>query len=62
MAVGSNVTAFKLGDAVFGFCYNAFAEYACAKETRLAKKPENMTYEQAACVPVAGISRNPGAS
>jgi NADPH:quinone reductase-like Zn-dependent oxidoreductase len=53
-SVGPNVTRFKPGDAVFGACYGAFAEYACAKESSLALKPANVTFEQAAGLPVAG--------
>jgi NADPH:quinone reductase-like Zn-dependent oxidoreductase len=55
-AVGSNVTALKPGDEVFGNCPGAIAEYACAAETGLVKKPEHMTFEQAASVPVAGYT------
>src|SRR2546426_6890033 len=49
-AIGRNVTRFKPGDEVFGACPGAFAEYACASETALAGKPENVTFEQAASV------------
>jgi NADPH:quinone reductase-like Zn-dependent oxidoreductase len=55
-AVGRNVTQFKPGDAVFGTCSGAFAEYACTSESVLAIKPDNMTFEQAASVPVAALS------
>jgi NADPH:quinone reductase-like Zn-dependent oxidoreductase len=55
-AVGGKVTRFKPGDAVFGACGGAFAEYACAPERALAIKPENVTFEQAASVPVAGLT------
>jgi len=55
-AVGRNVTQFKPGDAVFGSCHGAFAEYACASESALAMKPNNVTFEQAASVPVAAYS------
>jgi NADPH:quinone reductase-like Zn-dependent oxidoreductase len=55
-AVGKNVTRFKLGDAVFGTAHGAFAEYACAPEARVALKPEIVTFEEAAAVPVAGIT------
>ncbi len=47
-AVGSNVTQFKPGDAVFGACRGAFAEYACAREEKIAMKPDSVTFEQAA--------------
>jgi NADPH:quinone reductase-like Zn-dependent oxidoreductase len=55
-AVGKNVMAFKPGDRVFGCCGGAFAEYACASEAALAVKPANMSFEQAAAVPVAGLT------
>jgi NADPH:quinone reductase-like Zn-dependent oxidoreductase len=55
-AVGRNVTQFKLGDEVFGLCRGAFAEYACASESKLARKQENVTFEQAASVPIAGLT------
>ena len=52
-AVGKNVTRFQPGDAVFGAARGAFAEYVCASENRLAVKPANLTFEQAAAIPVA---------
>jgi NADPH:quinone reductase-like Zn-dependent oxidoreductase len=55
-AVGGNVTQFKPGDEVFGSCRGAFAEYACAAETALVTKPDNVTFEQAAAVPVAAYT------
>ena len=55
-AVGSNVTQFKPGDEVFGSCRGAFAEYACTSESALVIKPENVTFEQAASVPVAAYT------
>lgn len=55
-AVGASVTQFKPGDFVFGSCRGAFAEYACAPESQLALKPENITFEQAAAVPVAAFT------
>ena len=54
--VGSRVTRFKPGDAVFGGCRGAFAEYACAADTSIVAKPANVTFEQAATVAVAGYS------
>jgi NADPH:quinone reductase-like Zn-dependent oxidoreductase len=53
---GRGVTQFKRGDAVFGVCKGAFAEYVCASETALVAKPDQLTFEQAACVPVAGLT------
>jgi NADPH:quinone reductase-like Zn-dependent oxidoreductase len=55
-AVGQNVTRFKPGDEVFGVCRGAFAEYACASEAKLVKKPASVTFEQAASAPVAGLT------
>ena len=55
-AVGKNVTRFKAGDAVFGACRGAFAEYACAGESKVVLKPEEVTFEQAACIPIAGLT------
>jgi NADPH:quinone reductase-like Zn-dependent oxidoreductase len=61
-AVGRDVTEFKPGDEVFGTCRGAFAEYACACEparlmkSALARKPENVTFEQAAAAPVAALT------
>jgi NADPH:quinone reductase-like Zn-dependent oxidoreductase len=61
-AVGGKVTQFKPGDAVFGTCRGAFAEYACTCESArvmksaLVMKPNNVTFEQAACVPIAALT------
>jgi NADPH:quinone reductase-like Zn-dependent oxidoreductase len=55
-AVGGNVTQFKPGDEVFGSCRGAFAEYVCTSERSLVAKPGNLTFEQAASVPVAAIT------
>ena len=55
-AVGRNVTQFKPGDAVFGLCGGAFAEYACTSQSALVMKPDNTAFEQAACVPMAGLT------
>jgi NADPH:quinone reductase-like Zn-dependent oxidoreductase len=55
-AVGRNVTQFKPGDAVFGACRGAFAEYACTSDSGLVFKPDNVTFEQAASVPVAAFT------
>ena len=55
-SVGRNVTRFKPGDEVFGSCRGAFAEYACTSESALVMKPANVTFEQAASVPVAAIT------
>jgi NADPH:quinone reductase-like Zn-dependent oxidoreductase len=55
-AVGKNVTRFRPGDEVFGVGKGAFAEYACAPEDKLAPKPENLTFEQAAVVAISGLT------
>ena len=52
-AVGKDVARFRVGDAVFGEGAGAFAEYACVPERWLARKPTNLTFEQAAAVPMA---------
>jgi NADPH:quinone reductase-like Zn-dependent oxidoreductase len=58
-AVGEDVVAFRRGDEVYGdlcMCgFGAFAEYACAPEVCLARKPPGMTFEQAAAIPQAGM-------
>ena len=54
-AVGKNVTQFKPGDEVFGVTRGGLAEYACSREWALAAKPPNVTFEQAASLPVAGL-------
>src|ERR1043165_2613071 len=55
-AVGKNVTQFKPGDEVFGGKIGAYAEYICAGERAVTLKPANITFEQAASVPVAAIT------
>ena len=55
-AVGKDVTDFGVGDEVFGIADGAFAEYACAKPGKLALRPANITAEQAAAVPVSGLT------
>jgi NADPH:quinone reductase-like Zn-dependent oxidoreductase len=55
-AVGSDVTRFRPGDEVFGTGRGAYAEYARAPENKLAPKPANLTFEQAAAVPVSGCT------
>lgn len=55
-AVANNVTQFRPGDEVFGVCPGSFAEYACVREDRLALKPANSSFEEAAAVPVAGVT------
>jgi NADPH:quinone reductase-like Zn-dependent oxidoreductase len=56
-AVGKNVTRFQAGEEVFGTSYKGtFAEYACAREDKLAPKPSNLTFEQAAAVPISACT------
>jgi NADPH:quinone reductase-like Zn-dependent oxidoreductase len=55
-AVGASVTGFQPGDEVFGTCRGSFAEHACARADRLAPKPANLTFEQAAAVPISGYT------
>lgn len=52
-AVGSAVTRFAPGDEVYGMSRGSFADYAAAREDKLAPKPKNLTYEQAAVVPIS---------
>ena len=59
--VGSNVRQFKPGDEVFGYLPSAtgrgtFTEYVCAQENLITLKPANLTFEQAAAVPVAAMT------
>ncbi len=54
-AVGTGVTRFRPGDEVFGWCNGSFADFATAAEDALALKPANLTFEQAAAAPMAGL-------
>jgi len=56
VAVGREVTRFSAGDEVYGVSRGAFAEYAAAPEEKLALKPTNLTFEQAAAVPVSATT------
>lgn len=53
-AVGADVTELAVGDAVFGVCRGAFAEYAVGSPAKLVPKPERLSFEQAAAIAVAG--------
>lgn len=55
-AVGKNVTRFQPGDEVYGEVSKAYAEYVAAPEDLLALKPANLTFEQAAAVPVSAFT------
>jgi NADPH:quinone reductase-like Zn-dependent oxidoreductase len=56
VVVGKIVTRFAPGDAVFGLCRGAFAEYTCAAEDKFVAIPRDVTFEAAAAVPVAGLT------
>jgi NADPH:quinone reductase-like Zn-dependent oxidoreductase len=55
-AVGKDVTRFQPGDAVFGIGKGTFAEYARAPENKLAPKPANLSFDQAAVVAISGLT------
>ena len=55
-AVGKNVTRFQPGDEVFGIGKGSYAEYVCAREDKLAPKPANLTFEQAAVISISGLT------
>jgi NADPH:quinone reductase-like Zn-dependent oxidoreductase len=56
VAVGSAVTRFSPGDEVFGISRGSFAEYAAARADKIARKPANTTFEQAAVVPISALT------
>ncbi len=56
VAIGNDVTCFEVGDSVFGVSKGSFAEYAAAREDKLARKPESLTYEQAAVLGISGLT------
>ncbi|WP_369275101.1 NAD(P)-dependent alcohol dehydrogenase [Streptomyces sp. R11] len=53
-AVGAGVTGIEPGDEVYGEADGAFAEYVCARDSEVGPKPANLTFEQAAAIPLAG--------
>jgi len=55
-ATGAGATRFKIGDEVFGIAKGSFAEYAVAREDKLTHKPENLSFEQAAAMPISGLT------
>src|ERR687890_153507 len=59
-AVGKNVRRFQPGDEVFGIGKGSYAEYVCAREDKLAPKPANLTFEQAAVVAISGLTAMQG--
>src|SRR5664279_1955857 len=54
--VGAHVTGFAPGDHVYGFGHGAFAEYVAVPQANVARKPSNLTFEQAAAVPLGAIT------
>jgi NADPH:quinone reductase-like Zn-dependent oxidoreductase len=56
VATGADVTRFAAGDEVFGVSRGSFAEYAGAREDKLARKPANLTFDQAAVVAISGLT------
>ena len=55
-ALGADVKQFNVGDRVFGTCRGAFAEFACGSERTFTRKPENVTFEEAAAAPIAALT------
>ena len=55
-AVGDDITQFHVGDEVFGVADGAFAEYATARPDKLAPKPTNLSFDEAATVPTTGCT------
>lgn len=55
-AVGRNVVGFRPGDEVFGTAEGTFAEFVCAKEGKIARKPARLSFEQAAAVPISATT------
>jgi NADPH:quinone reductase-like Zn-dependent oxidoreductase len=55
-AVGKEVTGLRPGDEVFGIATGSYAEYARASEDKLAPKPANLTFEQAAVIAISGLT------
>jgi NADPH:quinone reductase-like Zn-dependent oxidoreductase len=55
-AIGKAVTRLQVGDEVFGIAEGSFAEYAPAREDKLARKPANLTFEQSAAAPISALT------
>jgi 2-desacetyl-2-hydroxyethyl bacteriochlorophyllide A dehydrogenase len=61
-AVGKNVTQYKMGDTVFAYCrkptiqWGTYAEYICVDANNVAHKPSNISFAQAAAIPLAGLT------
>lgn len=56
VGVGKNVRRFKIGDHVFGFCRGSYAEYVNVAENRISIKPKNITFEEAAALPMVALT------
>jgi NADPH:quinone reductase-like Zn-dependent oxidoreductase len=56
VAVGSAVTRFSAGDEVYGISQGSFSEYTVASQDKLARKPGNLTFEEAAVVPISALT------
>ncbi len=56
VAIGADVTRFAVGDEVFGVSRGSFADFACAREDKLARKPANLTFDQASVVAISGLT------
>ncbi|MEW9872066.1 NAD(P)-dependent alcohol dehydrogenase [Arthrobacter sp. HS15c] len=55
-ALGAGVTRLQPGDEVFGTCEGSFAEFVCAKEKLVARKPANLTFEETAAAPISAVT------
>jgi NADPH:quinone reductase-like Zn-dependent oxidoreductase len=55
-AAGPGVDRFAAGDEVFGTCDGSFADYVCARQDKLARKPVNLSFEEAAAAPISGVT------
>jgi NADPH:quinone reductase-like Zn-dependent oxidoreductase len=55
-SIGKGVEGFAVGDAVYGTCVSSFAEFARVEPKKLAAKPANLTFEQAAAAPISGVT------
>jgi NADPH:quinone reductase-like Zn-dependent oxidoreductase len=56
IALGPNVTRFRIGDEVFGLGQGTFAQLACARQDKLARKPSGLSFEEAAVLGVSGMT------
>lgn len=56
VALGAEVTRFAVGDAVFGIGRGSFAELACARQDKLARKPARLSFEEAAVLGISGLT------